>query len=266
MRKKVGINNYEAFAKERPPSRSATDPFSILRFLCDELNERERQAMKIASWARTSRLILISAIRVSNKLADKGVVLHYGYPHASTTGARSGRCAGEGHPAIVFRPPPPAVSPTGGRQPRSDGKEFADDPGAEAEGRAAMVSPRELLNVIEADENRCHMITATQRHSEEGVLMIGKDLTEFSRETVETFRRRRRRRRSAGVDFIAWLVHGEHWKPHAHVLVTGWAHMVERLGLSGLLAAIKLPSTTSATSAWIPCRSTILVRGRRAHS
>ena len=47
-------------------------------------------------------------------------------------------------------------------------------------------SPRELLNIIQADEVGCHIITATP-----GVLgklkLIGKDLTEFSLETVQMF-------------------------------------------------------------------------------
>tara|TARA_B110000438_G_scaffold279966_1_gene304821 strand:- start:920 stop:1645 length:726 start_codon:yes stop_codon:yes gene_type:complete len=47
-------------------------------------------------------------------------------------------------------------------------------------------SPRELLNIIQADEVGCHIITATP-----GVLgklkLLGKDLTEFSLETVKMF-------------------------------------------------------------------------------
>ena len=47
-------------------------------------------------------------------------------------------------------------------------------------------SPRELLNIIQADEVGCHIITATP-----GVLgklkLLGKDLTEFRLETVKMF-------------------------------------------------------------------------------
>tara|TARA_B100001250_G_scaffold414170_1_gene451039 strand:+ start:458 stop:1183 length:726 start_codon:yes stop_codon:yes gene_type:complete len=47
-------------------------------------------------------------------------------------------------------------------------------------------SPRELLNIIQADEVGCHIITATP-----GILnkldLLGKDLTEFSLETVKMF-------------------------------------------------------------------------------
>ena len=48
-------------------------------------------------------------------------------------------------------------------------------------------SPRELLNVIQADEIGCHIITATP-----GILkkldLIGLDLTKISLETVMMFR------------------------------------------------------------------------------
>ena len=48
-------------------------------------------------------------------------------------------------------------------------------------------SPRELLNVIQADECGCHVITATSDVLSK-LPMIGKDLTEFSLDTVRMFR------------------------------------------------------------------------------
>jgi transaldolase len=48
-------------------------------------------------------------------------------------------------------------------------------------------SPRELLNVIQADECGCHVITATGDVLSK-LPMIGKDLTEFSLDTVRMFR------------------------------------------------------------------------------
>ena len=49
-------------------------------------------------------------------------------------------------------------------------------------------SPRELLNVFQADEIGCHVITATTDILKK-LPLIGKDLHEFSRETVEMFHR-----------------------------------------------------------------------------
>ena len=49
-------------------------------------------------------------------------------------------------------------------------------------------SPRELLNVFQADEIGCHVITATTDILKK-LSLVGKDLHEFSQETVQMFRR-----------------------------------------------------------------------------
>jgi transaldolase len=49
-------------------------------------------------------------------------------------------------------------------------------------------SPREILNIVQADEVGCHVITVT--HELLGKLgSLGKDLEQFSLETVQMFRR-----------------------------------------------------------------------------
>jgi transaldolase len=48
-------------------------------------------------------------------------------------------------------------------------------------------SPRELLNVFQADEIGCHVITATTDILKK-LPLVGKDLHEFSQETVQMFR------------------------------------------------------------------------------
>jgi transaldolase len=49
-------------------------------------------------------------------------------------------------------------------------------------------SPRELLNVFQADEIGCHVITATTDVLKK-LALVGKDLHQFSQETVQMFRR-----------------------------------------------------------------------------
>jgi transaldolase len=48
-------------------------------------------------------------------------------------------------------------------------------------------SPRELLNVFQADEIGCHVITATADILKK-LPLVGKDLHKFSQETVQMFR------------------------------------------------------------------------------
>ena len=49
-------------------------------------------------------------------------------------------------------------------------------------------SPRELLNVFQANEAGCHIITATGDVLAK-LALVGKDLDEYSLETVQMFRR-----------------------------------------------------------------------------
>ena len=50
------------------------------------------------------------------------------------------------------------------------------------------VSPRELLNIFQADQIGCHIITVTNDVLKK-LDVVGKDLTEFSKETVQMFYR-----------------------------------------------------------------------------
>ena len=49
-------------------------------------------------------------------------------------------------------------------------------------------SPRELLNIFQADWMGCHIITVTNSLLVK-LALVGKDLDEYSRETVEMFYR-----------------------------------------------------------------------------
>lgn len=58
----------------------------------------------------------------------------------------------------------------------------------EVNAQLMWASPRELLNVFQADEIGCHVITATTDILKK-LPLVGKDLHEFSQETVQMFRR-----------------------------------------------------------------------------
>jgi transaldolase len=58
----------------------------------------------------------------------------------------------------------------------------------DANAQLMWASPRELLNVFQADEIGCHVITATTDILKK-LTLVGKDLHEFSQETVQMFRR-----------------------------------------------------------------------------
>jgi len=58
----------------------------------------------------------------------------------------------------------------------------------DANAQLMWASPRELLNVFQADEIGCHVITATTDILKK-LPLVGKNLHEFSQETVQMFRR-----------------------------------------------------------------------------
>jgi transaldolase len=47
-------------------------------------------------------------------------------------------------------------------------------------------SPREVLNIFQADQIGCHIITVTSDHLKK-LSLVAKDLDEYSRETVQMF-------------------------------------------------------------------------------
>jgi transaldolase len=60
--------------------------------------------------------------------------------------------------------------------------------GPRPEVRLIWASPREILNVIQADEVGCHVITVTHDLLKK-LPLLGKDLDEYSLETVQMFHR-----------------------------------------------------------------------------
>ena len=68
-------------------------------------------------------------------------------------------------------------------------------------------SPRELLNIFQADEIGCHIITSTNDMIAK-LKLVGKDLDEYSLETVQMFHRTRPPRRSPLISKVRRLNRG----------------------------------------------------------
>jgi transaldolase len=190
LMKKSGITNYEKFALE-VLGEIKNKPISFEVF-SDDFIEMEIQAKKIASWGEN----VYVKIPVSNtsgkptselikKLTDSGikvnvtavmtinqvkVVLKNLNPQTkSYISIFAGRIADTG------RDPMPIMV-----EALNEIKEF---PSTEL----IWASPRELLNVIQADQINCHIITATKDILNK-LSLIGKSLEEYSLETVKMFR------------------------------------------------------------------------------
>jgi transaldolase len=191
LMRKAGIADYVAFAREVlevvPDLPISFEVFS------DDFDEMEQQAREIASWGGNvfvkipvtntkgesaaplvSRLaaagvqLNVTAIMTEAQVEEIGAALAPGV--ASFVSVFAGRIADTG------RDPVPVIA-------RSL-EILRDRPKAEV----IWASPRELLNVFQADAVGCHVITATADVLKK-LALVGKDLTAYSLETVEMFRR-----------------------------------------------------------------------------
>ena len=162
-------------------------------FFADDFREMRRQALKIAGWGRNVYVKIPitntraeSAIPLVRDLAAEGVQLNL---TALLTLDQVRAAAGALNPAV-----PSVVSVFAGRiadtgvdpMPimRESRKIHASQPKAEL----LWASPRELLNIFQADAMGCDIITVTNDVLAK-LALVGKDLDEYSLDTVKMFYR-----------------------------------------------------------------------------
>ena len=190
LMRKAGVEDYEVFARDllaKIPDRPVS-----LEVFADDLPEMERQARKIASWGDNVNVKIpvsttagISTAPIVKTLATEGVVLNITAVFTHDQTREIAQALAPGTPAIVsiFAG---RIADTGA-DPMPHMAEaleiLKDRPRAEL----LWASPRELLNVFQADHVGCHIITATNDILKK-LALTGKDLTEYSRETVQMFR------------------------------------------------------------------------------
>jgi transaldolase len=189
MAKANGAMVYEEFAQQ---VLEAVDgkPVSFEVF-SDEFDDMERQARLISSWADN----IFTKVPVTNtrgessgdlirKLAADGVQLNVTALMTPKQAGEVGACLEGGPPSIisVFAG---RVADTG-RDPVPLMTEALDAVSAYPNVELLWASPRELLNIVQADQVGCHIITVT--HDVLAKLpTLGKDLDEFSLDTVKMF-------------------------------------------------------------------------------
>lgn len=188
---KAGIRDYKAFAQDI--LQTIKDKSISFEVFSDDFSEMEAQALEIASWGDN----VYVKIPVSNtqqhmaydliqKLAAQKVKLNV---TAIMTEAQVQAVIAALNPNVpsyvsVFAG---RIADTG-RDPlplmRETVKQLAQLPAAEL----IWASPRELLNIFQADEIGCHIITVTPDILKK-LSLIGYDLDEYSLDTVKMFYR-----------------------------------------------------------------------------
>lgn len=190
LMRKAGVTDYEAFSRDI--LQAIPDRPMSLEVFSDEFEEMEQQARKIASWGENV-YVKIPVMNTKGKysqdlvrsLAKAGVKVN-------VTAMMTLKQVKDMVDVLVGGPPA-YVSVFAGRIADS-----ARDPVplmAEAVKLCAAApnveliwaSPRELLNIFQADEIGCHVITVTNDILKK-LSTVGKDLEEFSLDTVKMFR------------------------------------------------------------------------------
>jgi transaldolase len=189
LMRKAGVADYRSFARDvlaAIPDR----PVSFEVF-ADDFSEMESQALEIASWGRNVNV----KIPVSNtkgefagtlieRLSKRGVQLNV---TALLTLEQVERVTERLAPQT-----PAIVSVFAGRiadtgvDPMPIMKKAVQVLKGRPKAELIWASPRELLNVFQADAVGCHIITATNDILKK-LPLVGKDLGKYSLETVEMF-------------------------------------------------------------------------------
>jgi transaldolase len=190
LMRKSGITDYETFAKDALAATSGM-PISFEVF-ADDFDEMERQAKLIATWGKAVYVKIPitntkgeSAIPLIARLSKAGVKLNV------TAILTLDQVRGV---VDALDPDTPAiVSVFAGRiadtgvDPVPLMREAAQICSAKPKAKLLWASPRELLNIFQADEVGCHIITVTSDILKKFMTMLGKPLDELSLDTVKMF-------------------------------------------------------------------------------
>jgi transaldolase len=188
---KAGLTDYQDFA-QRLLERITTHPISFEVF-ADDADEMRRQAQLIASWGKNVYVKIPVTTTTGESMAPLVRELSEGGVKVNVT-ALFTTAQVELITAAVKDGAPSYISVFAGRiadagiDPLPIMARSVDIMVDAPLSELIWASPREILNVVQADQVGCHIITVT--HEMLGKLSsLGKDLDQFSLETVQMFHR-----------------------------------------------------------------------------
>jgi transaldolase len=189
LMRKAGVSDYRAFAKD--VLKTITNKPISFEVFSDDFSEMERQANEIASWgsnvyvkipvtncqsesccnlirrlARAKVKLNVTALLTLSQVRDVSAALADSSP--SCISVFAGRIADTG------RDPVPIMSAAIEMM-----KPFPNQ-------ELIWASPRELLNIFQANDIGCHIITVTHDVLKK-LELVGKELSQYSLETVRMF-------------------------------------------------------------------------------
>jgi transaldolase len=189
LMRKASVSDYESFAREilkAIPDR----PISFEVF-ADDFDEMARQARKIATWGKNVRVKIPitntrrdSALQLCERLTDEGIPLNVTAVFTLEQVQAVVNAVNGGTPVYVsvFAG---RIADTG-VDPVPVMAEAVRCLTAAPNTQLIWASPRELLNIFQADAIGCHIITVTNDILQK-LSLVGKNLGEYSLDTVKMF-------------------------------------------------------------------------------
>ncbi len=189
LMRSAGVKDYEAFAREL--LEVIKDRPISFEVFADEFREMERQAHRIASWAENVYVKIPvtntrreSSMDLAGRLAHSGVKVNVTAVLTLDQVRDAAASMGGGAPAVVsvFAG---RIADTG-RDPVPIMAAAVELLSAYPNIELIWASPRELLNIFQANNVGCHIITATDNILAK-LQTVGKNLLDYSLETVQMF-------------------------------------------------------------------------------
>ena len=189
LMKMAGVSDYESFAKDI--LTHITDKPISFEVFSDEFDEMKRQALEIASWADN----IYVKIPITNTKAESSVDLIAALSEQNVKINVTAMMTVEQVQSVLqalVNGPGSYVSVFAGRiadaglDPLPVMSEVVEILKDYSNIELIWASPRELYNVIQANDIGCHIITATNNILKK-LPTLGKDLDQFSLETVKMF-------------------------------------------------------------------------------
>ena len=189
LMRSAGVKDYEIFAQEI--LEVVQDLPISFEVFADDVAEMERQARKIAGWASNVYVKIpitntrgVSCMELASRLSHSGVKVNVTAVLTIDQIRHAASALGGGAPSVISvfagriadtgRDPVPVMTRAM--------ELVSPHPGIEL----LWASPRELLNIFQADDVGCHIITATDSVLSK-LQAVGKDLLAYSLETVQMF-------------------------------------------------------------------------------
>jgi transaldolase len=189
LMRKAGVSDYEAFA--RAALKLVGDRPISFEVFSDELSEMERQARTLANWGKNVYVkIPVTNTRreqaddLVRRLSHSGVQVNVTAVMTLGQVERLAKCLDGGAPSNISifagRIADSGIDPLPTM--RKALELVGTSPGIEI----IWASPRELLNLVQASDIGCHIITVTSDILAK-LPLIGRDLDEYSLDTVKMF-------------------------------------------------------------------------------